>query len=389
MDASSFALSAEQRRILDGVRAFGERHFTHENIRQWRKDQNLPGNVVKEFLDMDFGLIEFVTGDSHQGQSLFTTSLILEELSRSAGATIPFVADFLDIHVLARLASAEHFERIAEEYRKTGRLGFSFAVSEPQAGSDIANMSTVARTVDDGYVLDGRKTFVNNGEFTPFILVVACDGDREDEGEGAPLSAWLVPYDLEGVRTYPIEKRGQRLLPFSDVLFEGVKLPRWCKLSEGGFSRHDLNSFFRWGRVLTCAGSVGMAQAALDDSVAHAFEREAFGETIASFQQVQLMLVEMEVKVQTMRFMLYQAARSLDEDTEDARLNVALAKHYIPRTAVEVASDAIQVLGARGYTENERAYGIWEDCRGSQIMEGTDQIMVNIAAPLLKKKYLG
>lgn len=385
---ANYALSPEQQETLEGVRAFGEKHFTHENIKQWRKDQSLPNNVVKEFLDMDFGLIEFVTGESHLRQSLFTVSLIMEELSRSAGATIPFSADLLDMHVLSHFAAPEHFERIAEEYRRTGRLGFSFAVSEPHAGSNTANMSTVVRSVDGELVLDGHKTFVNNGEFTPLILVIALDGDVEGDDGAKPLAALLVPYDLEGVRTYPIEKRGQRLLPFSDVLFDGVKLPSWCKLSEGGFTRRDLNGFFRWGRVITCASSVGMAQAALEDAVAYAFEREAFGEKIATFQQIQEMLAEMEIKVRTMRHMLYQAAFEIDEGSEDARLSTALAKRYIPRTAVEVASDAMQIFGARGYSEKERVYGIWEDCRGVQIMEGTDQIMVNIAAPLLKKKYL-
>ena len=139
--------------------------------------------------------------------------------------------------------------------------------------------------------------------------------------------------------------------------------------------------------MFTCAASLGMAQAAMEDAVANARVRKAFGVSIGQFQQVEQMLTDMEVSLRTMRSMLYQAAWAIETDQPDKRLAVALMKRYIPKTATEVASSAMQILGGLGYTDSARVSTIWQDCRGNQIAEGTDQIMVYISAPLIMKEY--
>lgn len=115
--------------------------------------------------------------------------------------------------------------------------------------------------------------------------------------------------------------------------------------------------------------------------------RKAFGVAIGEFQQVEQMLTDMEVSLRTMRSMLYQAAWAIETDQPDKRLAVSLMKRYIPKTATQVASDAMQILGGQGYTESARVSTIWQDCRGNQIAEGTDQIMVYISAPLIMRQY--
>ena len=130
-----------------------------------------------------------------------------------------------------------------------------------------------------------------------------------------------------------------------------------------------------------------MAQAAMEDAVTHARERIAFGKHISQFQQIEQMLTDMEVSLTSMRLMLYRAVWDIENDTPDKRLSVALMKRFIPKTATEVASNAMQILGGLGYTEGSRVSSIWEDCRGNQIAQGTDQIMVYISAPLILDKY--
>ena len=127
----------------------------------------------------------------------------------------------------------------------------------------------------------------------------------------------------------------------------------------------------------------------MEDAVRYASERTAFGTTVADFQLIQQMLTDMELRLQNMRNMLYRAADKIDKEAEDRRLYVALMKRYIPAAATEVASDAMQILGGIGYTVSQRVSAIWEDCRGNQLAEGTDQVMVRIAAPLILDKYLG
>lgn len=382
-------LSDEQRDIVAKARDFGLRYFTRNNIKKWGRENGLPGDIVKKFMSMDFGLMEYAIKPDRYERSLHTIALVLEELCRCAGAALPIATDLLDMYVLSHLGAERHARQILAEYERTGRLGFSFAVTEPQAGSDTRNIQTTVRRAGSYYVLNGHKTLVNNGEYTPLILVIAVDADNWERGDlKRPLSAWLVPYDAEGVRTYPIEKRGQRLLPFSDVVLKNVLLPLECCFSDDGLSYSDLNKTFQWGRVIQCATSVGMAQAAMDDAVRYADERRVAGSAIGEYQLIKEKLVRMEIALMNMRGLLYRAAISTDESAADARLNVALAKHFIPKASVEVASDAIQIFGGAGYTERERVYGIWEDCRGNQIAEGTDEIMVEIAAPLIKEKYL-
>lgn len=185
---------------------------------------------------------------------------------------------------------------------------------------------------------------------------------------------------------YPVQKIGQSILPFSTVVFENVRLDEPYRLhgKQAGFPQ--LFHLFEIGRLFSCATALGLAQAAMEDAVAYARTRTAFGTQIANFQQIEQMLTDMEVKLDNMRNSVYKNAWKLDRGCGD-RLGVALMKRYVPEAATEVASDAMQIFGGRGYTRNERVSSIWQDCRGFQMAEGTDQIMVYVAAPLIMEKY--
>lgn len=192
---------------------------------------------------------------------------------------------------------------------------FSFAISEPVAGSDTMGMHTYTQTVDGKIILNGQKNYVNNGEYSPNILVAAIDKDVQDPGKYPALAFWLIPRTLKGVRAYPINKIGQSMLPFASLAFDDVELLPEYRLSgnEGGFQQ--LFRLLEFGRVFICASSVGMAQAAMEDAVAHARERIAFGKHISQFQQIEQMLTDMEVSLTSMRLMLYRAVWDIENDT--------------------------------------------------------------------------
>ncbi len=381
-----FALSSYHEKMLDAFREFGESVFTSERVLQWRRDQGLPDEIVKGFASLYFGF-ETPTKEKPFHLSVMSQALILEELSRCAGATLPFQNDLFNLQIMGGFAGQGEFSHVLEGYRKTGRLMFSLAISEPHAGSDSMNMKTSVQTVNKTLVLNGDKTYVNNGEYSPNILVAAIDKDEKHPGKYPPLSFWFVPRCLEGIRAFPINKIGQSMLPFASVSFENVELlPEYrLKGHDGGF-RH-LFKLLEFGRVFTCASSLGMAQAAMEDAVEHARSRKAFGTQISQFQQIEQMLTDMEVSITNMRLMLYKTVWAMEHARPEKRLSVALMKRYIPQEATRVASMAMQILGGRGYTESSRVSQIWEDCRGNQIAEGTDQIMVYIAAPLILDKY--
>lgn len=381
-----FALTDQQKNIVATFREFGEATFTPERVSQWRRDQGLPDDVMRGFVDRYFSFDETRDGN-RPALGIMSQTLILEELCRCAAAALPFQNDIFNLQILGDFADEGMVSGVLSDYRETGRLTCSLAVSEPGAGSDTMSMKTAVSTQDGRLVLDGQKTYVNNGEFAPSILVAAIDNDHLGEDKYPPLSFWLVPHNLPGIRAVPINKIGQSMVPFASVSFDHVELKPEYRLKghQGGF-RH-LFKLLEIGRVLTCATSLGMAQAAMEDAVSNARSRQAFGVPIGQFQQVEQMLTDMEVSLRTSRAMLYEAALAIENDAPGKRLAVALMKRYVPKTATQVASDAMQILGGLGYTESSRVSTVWQDCRGNQIAEGTDQIMVYIAAPLIMDSY--
>lgn len=380
-------MTESQQAVVEAFSAFGAEWFSRENVRRWQHEQGMPDEVCKAFAELFYSFSELDPGRSKD--ALFMQTLVAEELSRIAGASLPFANDLLNLKIMREFATSEQIAPLVDAHRETGRLTFSLAVSEPEGGSDTMGMRTTVRSKGGSLVLDGRKTFVVNGEFAPSTVVAAIDADAE-EGRHPALSFWLVPHDAPGVSAYPIAKIGQNMLPFSDMVFDNVRVePQWRLESGARVGFPELFHILEVGRLTVCAQSLGMAQAAMEDAVAHATSRRAFGVEIGSFQQIEQMLVDMEVKLANMRGMVYRAAHDLDGSSQGKRLSVALMKRYVPQAATEVVSDALQILGGRGYTESERVSWMWRDCRGNQIAEGTDQIMVRIAAPLIKEKYAG
>ena len=381
-----FRLSDAERALVSEVRSFAEKYFDKASVAQWRRDGGLPDEVVKAFVDLDFKGFGVIHRRKHEFYDVFAQVLVLEELSRVTGAALPFSTDFLQLQILEAFASEAQTGPVRSEYQRTGRLAFALAVSEPDAGSDTMSMATTVRSSDGKLVLDGVKTFVNNGEYAPALLVAAID-DEASRAEGRPvLSLWLIPRDLDGIKVVPESKIGQSMLPFASIQFDGVELDEAYRLKGSAKGFPQLFRFFEYGRVFVCATALGQAQAAMEDAIRWASSRSAFGARVGSFQQIQQMLTDMEVKLANMRNFVYRAAWEFDNGEHD-RLTVALMKRYVPATATEVASDAMQILGGRGYTVGERVSSIWQDCRGFQIAEGTDQIMVYIAAPLIMARY--
>lgn len=381
-----FNLSSEQKKLVASFRAFGTEVFTPDHVSQWCKDQGLPDDVMKRFVDTYYKFAD-KESTSAAGHSLLDQALIIEELSRCAGATLPFQNDLFNLQIVDALSEAGNVDSAVADYRETGRLMFALAISEPDGGSDVMSMKTSTRTLDGKIVLNGRKSYVNNGEYAPYIVVAAIDADAQTDDSYPALALWLVPRNLKGIAAVPIDKIGQDMLPFASLSFQDVELKPEYRISaeHGDFRR--LFQMLEYGRVLLCASSLGMAQAAMEDACAHARSRKAFGVQVGRFQQIETMLTDMELRLTNMRSILYRAAWAVDKGDSERRLAVALMKRYIPETAVEVASDAMQILGGLGYTESSRTCRVWRDCRGNQIAEGTDQIMVYIAAPLIVEKY--
>lgn len=381
-------LTQEQRELSRTSLAVARELFNPEDVNRWREEHGLPSPTslaISQFLINDTDLFD---PDVHTRQYLEAV-LVVEQFSRVAAAALPLVTDLTGIFCLKILDAHRYVVEYSNYYADQGRFLFAFCTTEKDSGSDLrpAQLTTTVRRENGIPTLNGQKTFVNNGEFCPALFVLAKDMDAYEQGMTYPNSLWLVPNGVSGIRAFPIKKKGQGILPFADVVFDNVLLTDEDNLLKASnVSNSMLTRILCADRLLGCAACLGMAQGAMDDAAAHAIRRSAFGQSIGNYQLVQEMIVRMQVKIDSMRGFVYAAAHSYDEEG-DYRYKTALAKWYVPQTAVEVVSDAIQLFGAAGYTSSERVYGAWEDCRGYQIASGTDQIMMTIAAPRILTSY--
>lgn len=374
-------LSQEQKAAVAAVDEFCDAYFTEDAIKQWCKSRGVPTTVYNAFYESPLGkycLPEYLGG---RECSLGEKSAVIARLCHRAGAMLPFVNDMLSMTLLDSMREVSRREVVNELLTKSGHVRFSEAFSEARAGSDASAVQTTVSVEGDGVFLDGEKSFVSGGQFSPEALVLARDPvyGREDGG----LSLWLVPVDAPGVLTFPLETVGQAMLAPATLKFDHVELRPEQRIQTDGKLDAMLKHQYELGRILICAASMGMALAAMDDALDHASEHMVKGQTLGTLPQIREKLADMEVRNRAMCQLVYYAADSVDAGLSRSHLDCALMKRAVPRMATEVASEALQILGGRGYTDRSRVGRIWMDCRGNQIAQGTDEVMVHLIAKSL------
>lgn len=374
-------LTQEQKAAVAAVDDFCDAYFTEDAIKQWCKSRGVPTTVYNAFYESPLGkycLPEYLGG---RECSLSEKSAVIARLCHRAGAMLPFVNDMLSMTLLDSMREVSRREVVKELLTKSGHVRFSEAFSEARAGSDASAVQTTVSVEGDGVFLDGEKSFVSGGQFSPEALVLARDPvyGREDGG----LSLWLVPVDAPGVLTFPLETVGQAMLAPATLKFDHVELRPEQRIQTDGKLDAMLKHQYELGRVLICAASMGMALAAMDDALDHANDHMVKGQTLGTLPQIREKLADMEVCNRAMCQLVYYAADSVDAGLSRSHLDCALMKRAVPRMATEVASEALQILGGRGYTDQSRVGRIWMDCRGNQIAQGTDEVMVHLIAKSL------
>ncbi len=371
--------------VQELVRDFSDKYLDEKSIQSWCKGQGMPSDVLKAFYASDLGKMGLPEALGGVPADFMTQIFVIEELHRTAGAALPFLTHILSIRLMQILGGEDHFDLVRNMIESTGATGFSEAITEPSSGTDTFAMETSTVTRDGKVYLNGMKMYVSNGQFEPYIMAVAKEEDSTDKDQR--LTFWLFPRTLPGVSTYPIETIGQTMTPQAMIKFEDVEMRPEFVIGERGRAHAPMTDAFAVGRILACAASLGLAQAAMDDAVKYASSRVCFGSTISNLAQIQEKITDMEIKIRSMRSLIEQAAIQVDAG-QDCRLSAALAKRFVPKAATEVASEALQIFGGLGYTRLTRVGRIWNDCRGYQLAQGTDEIMVRIASKRVIDEYL-
>jgi acyl-CoA dehydrogenase len=247
----------------------------------------------------------------------------------------------------------------------------SFALTEPNAGSDVSGIQTTAVRHGDDYVVNGSKMFITNAGHASWVVVFAStDKDAGHRG----LSAFIVPTDLDGVVVEKhLDKMGQRATDTSALAFQDVKVPASNRLGEEGHGFKIAMQTLDHTRPGTAAGAVGVARAAFEHAVEYSKERVQFGQPVAMNQGVNFLVADMAAEIEAARLLVWQAAWLLDQG-ERATLQSSYAKRFAADTAMKVTTDAVQIFGGYGYIKEYPVEKLMRDAKLFQIYEGTSQI---------------
>lgn len=379
-----FNLTDEQELLLESLDDWIDRTVTEQDIQAWYENHGIPDNVSKSFLDAGFGMLGLPEEVGGVPFDMATKVLFIEEMSRKTCAALPLTNNVLGAYLAVHFGTEQQQKMVFDEYLATGKSCVALAASEPEAGSDSANMSTTVHEKDGAFVLNGTKTFVTDALEASYLLVVAKD---EDPSRDNPrVSMWLFPRDTPGVSISPFHKIGSQVQSLCEVYLDNIKLDESNLFGARYEGFKQLMHTFETDRLSVSAQCLGMAQGALEDAVAYAAQRTTFGKPICKHQMIQEKLADMEIKCQNMRNMIYRTAWERDHG-KSIRLSGPLTKRHCAMASIQVCNEAMQIFGGIGYTSETRAARAYLDCRAASFGAGTNEIMAYIASKQIVQKY--
>jgi len=373
-----FALSEEHREIRAAVRAICE-----AKVAPYAADVDeharYPEEAAAALQQADFHAPHVPEEYGGAGADALATVLVIEEVARvdMSASLIPAVNKLGSLPV--QLAGSEELKKHYLGALARGEGGFSYCLSEPEAGSDAAAMTTRAVRDGDHYVLNGVKRWITNAGVSEFYTVMAVTGSAEDMADpkkrGHGISAFVVEKSDEGV-TFgaPEKKLGIKGSPTREVYLDNVRIPADRMIGAEGTGFETAMRTLDHTRVTIAAQAVGVAQGALDFALGYAKERQQFGRPIADFQGLQFTLADMGMKVEAARQLTYAAAGRSERGDPDLTFFGAAAKCFASDVAMQVTTDAVQVLGGYGYTRDYPVERMMRDAKITQIYEGTNQV---------------
>jgi alkylation response protein AidB-like acyl-CoA dehydrogenase len=317
------------------------------------------------------------------GADALATAIVIEEVARACASSslIPAVNKLGTLPLL--LAASEDLKRTYLTPVAAGEAMFSYCLSEPEAGSDAASMTTRAVRDGDYWVLNGVKRWITNAGVSEYYTVFAVtDASARSRG----ISAFVVEKSDEGVSFgAPEKKLGIKGSPTREVYFDKVRIPADRMIGEEGAGFAIAMRTLDHTRVTIAAQAIGIAQGALDFATNYVKERRQFGKPVGDFQGVQFMLADMGMKLEAARQLTYVAAGKSERDDADLTYFGAAAKCFASDAAMEITTDAVQLLGGYGYTRDYPVERMMRDAKITQIYEGTNQVQrVVMARQLLK-----
>ena len=364
-------LTEQQELIRESAARFAEERLA-PNSRKWESAGAVDLDVLREMGRL--GFMGMTVPEAHGGADLDYVSYALALIEIAAGdgavSTIMSVNNAPVCAILQSVAS-EALRRQYLEPLATGKMIGAFALTEPQAGSDAANLQTRAVRTDDGYVITGTKQFITSGRIAGAVIVFAVtDPSAGKRG----ISAFVVPAGTPGMSVASLEhKMGQEASDTAQLSFEEAVVPTDHLIGNEGEGYRIALANLEVGRIGIAAQCVGMARAALNHAVAYAKERTSFGKPISSHQAIAFRLADMATQLHAARTMVLEAA-ALRDAGRPCLKEACMAKLFASEAAERICSDAIQIFGGYGYSRELPVEKIYRDVRVAQIYEGTSDV---------------
>lgn len=365
-----FTLTSEQLAIQKMAREFTEKELMPVAAR-YDEQEEFPAAVIQKMWET--GLVNFTVPEELGGAGLdtLTTCLVTEELGRGcAGITTVAAANSLALYPILISGTENQKQTFIPPICKTGKFA-AFCLTEPNAGSDAASVSTNAKQVEGGYVLNGSKCFITNGDVADLYVVFAT----VDKSKGLKgLTAFIVPKS-DGITTGKKEvKLGIRASSTVVVNFDNVFVSEENILGGVGQGFKVAMQTLDTSRPMIGSLSVGVARGAYETALKYSKERVQFGQPIANFQMIQAMLADMATSIDAARLLVWRAADMVQNKAVPFAKESAMAKLFASDTAMDVTTNAVQIMGGYGYSREYPVEKYMRDAKIMQIYEGTNQI---------------
>jgi alkylation response protein AidB-like acyl-CoA dehydrogenase len=378
-----FNLTKAQKEIIRAAADFAKGEFT-SRAQEFDRQETFDWDIRRKACDLGFLGINTEEAYSGSGMGLFEYCLVAEEFwAVDGGIAQAVLSTVFGADIIKLFGSAEQKEKYLPPL-VTGETIMATAITEPDAGSDAAAAATTAIKDGGHWVVNGTKTFITNGTAADFILVF-CRTHPENSGRHNRHSWIIVETDRKGFKAEKIKgKLGIRASDTAELFFSDVRVPESNLVGQPGNGFKELMAFFDLSRIVVAAHGVGIARAALEESIQYAKKRKQFGQRLADFQATQFKIAEMATRVKAARSLVYEAAWKADNEILDTAL-IAMAKWFAAKTAVICADEALQIHGGYGYIDEYKVQRIYRDAKILEIYEGTKEIEKMIIARRLLK----
>jgi alkylation response protein AidB-like acyl-CoA dehydrogenase len=368
----AFDLTREQKDIQKAAREFAEGELK-EVARDLDREERFDDRLWKKAAELGFLGVFIDEEYGGMGMGYLDQCLIVEEFARvDLGLTHAIESTFFGTQLIMDVGTEEQKQKYLPPICR-GEMRMGMAITEPDAGSDVASVSTEAVRDGDDYIITGNKIFITNCTKADFIVAL-CITNPDKEKVHHRFSTIIVETDRPGYEANAFHgKLSLRPSNTGDVVFHDIRVPQENLLGEEGRGFYNIMNFFNRTRVQVAALGVGTAQGALEKAIDHVRKRKQFGKPLASFQMVQGKIADMVTMTEAARSLCYRAASKLDAGTPDPGLS-SMAKWYCAEIAVKVADEAIQLHGGYGILEEYDVAHYWRNAKVLEIFEGSKEV---------------